>query len=157
MPIQDSVAPYRHSTGSRIRVVDTYGYHMKAYIGLEVRSDRTFPLVVGCSLRREGHLFDLPAQRVLSPGRVLLPVDPSEAERFPFSGVHVDAAASVIFALWSGSDFRERLADTGWVPITFTWLIGSSTAGLYMQDEEIEAKYGPRRGALQPLDQRHGS
>jgi hypothetical protein len=152
MTNQDSDARRRASSANSICVLDTYGYHMKQYFGLEVRSDRAFPLVIGCSLRREGHVFDLPAQRVLSAGLVLWPLDPSEAEGFPFSGPHVDAAASVIFALWSGSDFKERLADTGWVPAEFLWLVGSSAAGLYAQDEEIQGKYGLRRGALQPLD-----
>ena len=50
----------------------------------------------------------------------------------------------IIFAVYMDDTHAERLADTGWVDWNAQWMIGSSTKGLDMQDEQIKSKYGER-------------
>jgi hypothetical protein len=140
---------------SKIEICRVYPFHGAILVGLSVESKHKFPLVVGCSLRTTtGTIIDLPARRLKSPGLALWHIDaPAECSlgeqprHYPGLGWQ----GQVIFALWTDSNFRERLADTGWVHWHAPWLIGHSTAGLQAVEEEIDSIYGERQDVWAPL------
>jgi hypothetical protein len=136
--------PNLHQAYPLIAILDTYHYHASVVFGLSIKTREAFPLVVGCSLRtRSGRIIDLPARRLLKPGPALWAIDaPAECATEGRHSYGTDWSGDAIFALWRDSNFRERIADTGWIPWSAQGLIGSSTTGLAMQDEAIRAKYG---------------
>lgn len=120
---------------------------MSIVFGLEVQGTaKEFPLVVGCSLlTRSGEGVDIPHRWIRTPGKALWGVKfPAEFVTNPGVTPVNDRkmAGRIIFALWRDDKFRERLADTSWVNWDAYWLIGSSTAGMDMQDERIKNEYG---------------
>jgi hypothetical protein len=136
--------------GYSIKIVDQYKYHGSIVFGLDIQAPTNeFPLLVGCSLLTpQGEEIDLPAKWLNSPGLVLWKIKADERFQNPREPTPRNAATpwygKIIFALWRNDKFTERLFDTGWVEWTALWLIGSSTAGLNMQDEQIKRKYGHR-------------
>jgi hypothetical protein len=130
-----------------IRIVDKYMYHARIVFGLDVLAPaERWPLFIGCSLlTRQGEVVDQPARWLPSPGLALWDIKIGERRFQDNPGVPMDGwSGRVIFAMYPDDTFSERLADTGWVPWSVYWLIGSSTAALDMQDQEIRAKYGNR-------------
>ena len=135
-----------------IYIENLYTRHKSIGVGLVISAPGPdFPLVVGCSIRtHQGQIVDIPARRISSSGRAFWTIEAPDAARegdSPFSGW----SGYVIFALWGNEAFDTRLADTGWVHWHAPWMIGASTKGLDMQDDEIWELYGTRRDALQPL------
>jgi hypothetical protein len=92
---------------------------------------------------------DLPARWITSPGLALWKIKPDERFKNPAEPHPISALTpwygKIIFALYADDTFENRLTDTGWFDWTARWLIGSSTAGLDMQDDGINRKYGHRR------------
>lgn len=136
-----------------ISISDTYHYHGSVVFGLTIQSDAPFPLVVGCSLRTEGgKIIDIPANRITEGGLAIWGIEATaDCARGGNPHYGCDWCGHVIFALYRDETFSERLTDTGWIPWTAPWLIGGSTAGLDIQDEEIESKYGYRKHVLVPF------
>jgi len=130
----------------RLAIVDSFRYHGSVVFGLEITGPaERFPLFVGCSLRdAERTIHDLPARWIQSPGLALWTVK-EFGTSFRSGSMYDGWHGQVIFALYSDDSFTSRLADTGWVNWSAPWLIGASVAGLEMQDEALEAKYGKRR------------
>ena len=85
-------------------------------------------------------------------GLALFNVSLSDVPHLPQGIVkaYEDVSAQVIFALWPDERWEQRLADTPWTACRFTWLLGSSVAGLDMQDEEIKKNYADRLDAIGP-------
>lgn len=131
-----------------ITIVDTFHYHASVLFGLDIQGSN-FPLLVGCSLLTpQGEEVDLPAKWIESPGLALWQIKADDRFTNPQEPNPMNAFTpwygKVIFALWRDDTFEERLADTRWVEWSAKWLVGSSTAGLDMQDEAIERKYANR-------------
>lgn len=141
----------------QIRIVDQFHYSMSVVFGLSVEGPAAlFPLVLGSSLRTEqGDVVDLPAKRIVSPGPAIWSIADEIDGRFKTgraSDYSLRADGEIIFALWRDDSFTERFADTGWQRWQAIHLPpGSSTAGLDMQDWQIQTGYASRRDALQPL------
>jgi hypothetical protein len=132
-----------------IQIKDQFGYHAKVIFGLNIQAPASeFPLLVGCSLLNPtGQEVDIPARWLKSPGLAIWGVSPGGESRdvkFIANPNDMTMAGKIMFALWRDDTFTERLADTGWVNWKAYWLIGSSTAGLDMQDERIKQEYGNR-------------
>jgi hypothetical protein len=132
-----------------IHIKDQFGYHARVIFGLNIQAPASeFPLLVGCSLLNPtGQEVDVPPRWLRSPGLAIWEVTPGV--EFPGTKFIVDyddrmMAGKIMFALWRNDTFTERLSDTGWVNWEAYWLIGSSTAGLDMQDERIKREYGSR-------------
>ena len=136
-----------------IEVIDQFRYHGSVVFGLEVAALREeWPLVVGCSLRtRHGDIVDQPARWLSSAGLALWEIKPGAEFKV---GSHQEDGwtGQVIFALWPDDSFSHRLVDTGWIAWSAFWMIGTSTYGLDMQDQQILAKYGSRRDVWRKLD-----
>lgn len=137
---------------TRILIEDTFKYHAGVCFGIAVASDAGFPLVVGCSVRTHaGQIIDIPARYLISPGRALWHV---RAPEECFVGLEASSepwVGHIIFAVYEDASFGNRLADTGWVEWGAPFAIGTSTAGLDMQDTEIESRYGTRKDVWKPL------
>ncbi len=136
---------------SRITIEDTFRYHGGLVFGLFIESYEKFPLVVGCSIKTFNEkIIDIPAKYLLSPGHAVWSVTaPDECARG--TGFNLEWNGYIIFALYEDRTFAKRLADTGWIRWHIISLIGSSSAGLDMQDEYIESKYGKRMNVWKPL------
>jgi hypothetical protein len=131
----------------KITVVDQFGYNASVVFGLEVEAPaEECPLVVGCSLRTtQGDIIDQPARWLSSAGLALWEIKATPEFKI---GQHREDGwrGQVIFALWPDDRFSRRLADTGWLPCSAYWLVGASTAGLDMQDDNVRRKYDGRFG-----------
>lgn len=128
-----------------IRHLDTYHYHGSVVLGFQVALDGRSVVTIGCSIRtRQGRVLDRPPRKLNASGCILCAitapsdclVDPSD----PRAGWEGD----VMFALWEDDSFRARHGDTGWIPWSAPWLVGSSTAGLDLQEARIAAAYSKR-------------
>jgi hypothetical protein len=128
-----------------VKVIEQFGYHDSVVFGLDIQG--SCPLLVGCSLQTsKGEVIDLPPKWLSSPGLAIWQIKPDD--KFfenPNAHVYDRIKLGVIkFALWKDDTFTNRLADTDWTPWKAYWLIGSSAAGLNLQDERINEKYGNR-------------
>ena len=129
-----------------IQIVEQYRYHASVVFGLDVLAPSSeFPLLVGCSVRsRDGKIVDIPAQWLKSPGSALWNIKAPPECQISTDPWDKSWSGQIIFALWQDDTFTKRLADTGWVNWEALWLIGSSTKGLDMQDEQIKSKSAGR-------------
>lgn len=131
-----------------ILIKNQFSYHASVVFGLDIQGPtREFPLLVGCSLLTpRGEEVDLPARWLKSPGLAIWSVK-ADAQFLENPRVTPDDrvwSGRIIFALWRDDTFTERLTDTGWVNWRAYSLIGSSTAGVNMQDDQIKSGYGNR-------------
>lgn len=128
---------------NKIEIEKIYTYQDSLVVGLSINSYEEFPLVIGCSIRnKEGVIIDIPARFIKKKGAALwveknIPKTCQIIEK----GKGCSWEGEIIFALWLNNSLSKRLADTGWVQWYIPWMIGASTAGLDMQDEEIKSKY----------------
>lgn len=135
--------------GYSIEIKNKFGYHASVVFGLDIQGPaREFPLLVGCSLLTpRGEAVDLRARWLKSPGLAIWEVK-ADVQFLENPGVFPITdrrwSGRIIFALWRNDSFTERLTDTGWVNWHAQSLIGSSTAGLDMQDDRIKREYGKR-------------
>jgi hypothetical protein len=138
---------------TRILIKDVFVGHASLCFGLAVESGAEFPVVVGCSIRTPaGRIIDIPARYLVSPGLAHWEVSaPDEC----FIGLDANPhpwIGQIIFAVYEDVTFGNRLADTGWVEWGAPFAIGSSTAGLDLQDGQMELRYGQRLDVWRPLD-----
>jgi len=129
---------------STIKIEDFWKGQTSLILGLSIQSSEKFPIVVGCSLQTDsGEIVDIPARFLLSPGYVFWGRE-SVDHRFKYprdaQGLYEVSGwnGRIIFALYSDSSFKNRLADTGWIKWETSNRIGGSTAGLNDEDEIME-------------------
>ena len=140
---------------SIIKIEDFWESGSNLCIGLTIQSREKFPIVVGCSLQNESReIVDIPARYLLSPGLALWGQESANHQfKYPkdAQGLYEISGwkGRIIFALYSDSTFKNRLADTGWVEWNSFNRIGGSTAGLDDEDEiighAIKVKYLGRK------------
>lgn len=139
--------------GTSILIKDVFTGHASLAFGLSLESDARFPVVVGCSIRTSaGQIIDIPARYLISPGLALWSVRAPEECFIGLDAMPDSWVGHIIFAVYEDATFANRLADTGWVEWGAPFAIGSSTAGLDIQDQQMEARYGRRRDVWKSLN-----
>ncbi len=135
-----------------IDVLDIYQGHGAILCGLSVNGgNRSFPLVIGCSLRTlAGEIIDLPARTLSSAGKAFWQIKVPSACGTERSRPIQTWKGQIIFAVYPDMTFSERLADTGWIGWETVWMIGSSPKSMDHRDEHIDEKYRGRFDALVP-------
>jgi len=103
------------SNGSGLLLIDMVPMKNSVVFGLEVVApDKYFPLVIGCSLQTEEGIQDIPAHSIEKEGLIRWELNISNGF-VHFIDWNKKSDSRIIFALYKDADFKERLADTGWI------------------------------------------